>query len=190
LIKYYHFAHSPLSFSKFKKLSRRQREKTYQDLRKKDSLLVEVICFCLMPNHFHFLLKQVADQGISKFLADFQNSYARYFNAKNKRIGSVFQGPFRAVLIESEEQLIHLSRYIHLNPYSSAIVRSPSSLLNYSWSSFQEYLGWENGFCQKEAILSSFSSLEKYRKFVFNQADYQKQLEKIKHLIQEDRYFS
>ena len=135
-----------------------------------------------MPNHFHFLLKQTAEEGIAKFMSNFQNSYTRYFNTRHNRVGPLFQGPFRAVRVETDEQLLHLSRYIHLNPYSSFVVKNIKDLEEYQWSSFKEYLGKEKGFCQKEIVMSFFKNPQDYRKFVFDQADYQRELQKIKHL--------
>ena len=83
-----------------------------------------------MPNHFHLLLKQTIDNGISHFLSKFTNSYTKYFNTKYNRVGPVFQGVFKSVHIESDEQLMHLSRYIHLNPVVSAVVEK-QNLLSY-----------------------------------------------------------
>lgn len=155
-------------------------------LRQENDKLVELICFCLMPNHLHLLLSQKKDNGISKFMANLQNSYTRYFNTKHERIGPLMQGQFKAVLIEDDEQLLHVSRYIHLNPYSSFIVKDLTDLEKYPWSSLPEYLGIvSTSICNKQVILSYFKSVEDYKKFVFDQADYQRKLEKIKHLILE-----
>lgn len=140
--------------------------------------LVEIICYCLMPNHYHFLLKQVKDQGISKFISQLSNSYTKYFNTRYNRVGALFQGAFQAVLIESEEQLIHVSRYIHLNPAVSLIVKNPG---DYNWSSFNEFKTGMGSFCFKEPVLSLFPSREAYDKFVLDQADYGRTLEILKH---------
>lgn len=91
-----------------------------------------------MPNHFHLLLQQIRDGGITEFISKLTNSYTRYFNIRNKRIGPLFQGEFKAVHVETDEQLIHLSRYIHLNPIVSYITKK---LESYQWFSYLEYLG-------------------------------------------------
>ena len=148
--------------------------------------LVKILSYVLMPNHFHFLLEQTTDNGISKFMSDFQNSYTRYFNTRQERKGPLFLGQFKAVRIETEEQLYYVSRYIHLNPYSSYLAKTPKNLEQYPWSSLPEYLGTANDdICDKSMVLAGFRGKKDYHNFVFNNADYQRSLEEIKHLITE-----
>lgn len=144
--------------------------------------IVEINCYCLMPNHFHFILKQVKGGGISEFLSKLQNSYTKFFNTKYNRVGALFQGQFKAVLIESDEQLLHLSRYIHLNPYGAFIIKN---LADYEWSSFNEYINTSavKKLCSKDIILGFFKSDDEYKKFVLNQANYAQKLELIKHQL-------
>lgn len=185
ILEFYSF-NPKLRFSKFLLLSQEERNNFMDSLHKINDKLVDIICFCLMPNHFHLLLNQLKDNGISKFMANLQNSFTRYFNTKHERIGPLLQGQFKAVLIEDDNQLLHVSRYIHLNPYSSFIVKDLASLEKYPWSSLSEYLGIASTqICEKLVILSHFKNAEDYKKFVFDQADYQRKLEKIKHLILE-----
>lgn len=187
LLRYYQNQKPPLRYSYFIMLSRGKREVILKNFAKGKLFLAEILAYCLMPNHFHFILKQLKDDGISKFMSNFTNSYTRYFNTKNKRNGPLFQGKFKAVRIESDEQLLHLSRYIHLNPYSSYVVKTLGELKNYQFSSLPEYLGDSSkGFCNKEIILDEFGGLESYQKFVFDRADYQRRLEEIKHLALEN----
>lgn len=143
--------------------------------------LVSIIGFCLMPNHFHLLLRQETDGAISKYLSNFQNSYTRYFNISNERDGSLFMDQFKAVRIESEAQLVHVSRYIHLNPHTAFLTKTEKELELYPWSSFREYL---NGgvIVESEIVLGLFAGRESYRKFVFDNADYQRKLKMIEHL--------
>lgn len=183
VLRFYSFKSPRIKFSKLLFLSQENQIKFWGDLQKDNNKLVEIICYCFMPNHFHFLLKQEIDNGISRFMSNFQNSYTRYFNTKHEGIGPLLQGQFKAVRVEDENQLLHLSRYIHLNPYSSFVVKEIKDLINYPWSSFPEYLGKaEVDICSKDIILSNFKSIEAYRKFVFDQADYQRKLDIIKHL--------
>lgn len=147
--------------------------------------IINVISYCLMSNHFHFLLKQTRDGGITEFISKLSNSYTKYYNTKYHRVGPLLQGEFKAVLVESDEQLIHLSRYIHLNPVVSLLVKE---LNQYRWSSYHEYVGNKNGICSKEDILGFFKSAKEYQKFALDQIDYGKQLEKIKHQLIDEEY--
>jgi len=77
--------------------------------------LVNFICYCLNPNHFHLILEQVSERGIEKFMHRLGVGYSKYFNQKYKRVGSLFQGTFKAIHVSSNEYLLHLSAYINLN---------------------------------------------------------------------------
>lgn len=181
-LDFYRFESPPVRLSYFLSRGVEKRKELMTSLQENSKKLVEIICFCLMPNHFHFLLKQISDEGISKFVGLVQNSYTRYFNTRHKRQGHIFQGQFKAIRIETDEQLLHLARYIHLNPHTSFVVKTLKDLEKYPWSSFVEFLGEKEGFCVKNIILSQFAERNDYRKFVFSNADYQRTLEKIKHL--------
>jgi len=148
--------------------------------------IVEIISYCLMPNHFHLLLKQLKEGGISEFIRKLSDSYTKYFNIKHDRVGALFQGPFKAVLMEGDEQLIHVSRYVHLNPIASFLVKN---LGDYEWSSFKEYTEkGDSNICNKNEILNFFKSQDEYKKFVLDQISYAQSLELIKHQIIEDKF--
>lgn len=150
----------------------------------KDKKVVEIFCYCLMPNHFHLLIRQLENDGISKLMSKFLNSYTKYFNTKYDRVGALMQGQFKAVLVESDEQFIHLSRYIHLNPVVSYIVKN---LKDYPWSSYKEYIQDYEGFCDKKEVLNFFKTPAAYEQFVLDQTAYGMELELIKHkLIDQD----
>jgi len=186
LIDFYRYNHPPLRFSHYNRLPKNEKEKFIKNLKENGKPVVEILAFCLMPNHFHFLLRQIREKGVQSFMRNFQDSFARYFNTKYHRVGLLFQGMFKAVRIETDEQLIHVSRYIHLNPVSSYIVEI-GDLENYPWSSFPEYLGKHpQGFTNPTPLLDFFKSRTAYKEFVFNQADYQRRLQKIKHLALEE----
>ena len=143
--------------------------------------IVDIISYCLMPNHFHFLLRQTRKIGITEFVSKLSNSFTKYLNIKNNRIGPLLQGDFKAVHVETNEQLIHLSRYIHLNPLVGYVTKD---LDNYRWSSYLEYINPSNtGICDKKIILDQFKSKEDYKQFVLDQEDYGKKLEIIKHQL-------
>lgn len=186
LLKYYQNIHPPLRYSYFLALSVDARNTMFQRLRTKSDFLVDILGFCLMPNHFHVLLKQKQERGTSLFLSNLTNSYTRYFNTKQKRTGPVFQGKFKAVRIEDADQLLHVIRYIHLNPYTSYVVKTIFELKSYSYSSLQEYMKPVNlQLIQTDYVLSNFKSFKSFMKFTFDQAEYQKKLETIKHLMLE-----
>lgn len=167
-IDYYRINDPPIRFS-FKS------RQTFKN-KTMSSPLVEIICFCLMPNHFHMLLKQVEHHGITTFLSKLSNSYAKYFNTKFERVGPLFQGSFKAVRIEDDEQLLHISRYIHLNPLIDYLTRD---IRAYPYSSYPEYLGLRKGFCKKEVILDNFKTPSEYEKFVLDQEDYGRSIKLI-----------
>ena len=114
--------------------------------------LVDVGAYCLMPNHFHLLLKQIADNGISTFMQKVGTSYAMYYNVKHKHIGNVFIKPFRAKHIDRDDYFQKAVQYVHLNPaelfepgWKKGEVKNLSRLHNklreYRYSSLADYLG-------------------------------------------------
>ena len=179
--QYYNNEKPPTKFSNYRNLYRIN-PKILLKFDKPKKPIVEIIAFCLMPTHFHFLIKQLNDNGISEFLRKIANSYARCFNTKYKRRGPLYEGRFKAIRIESENQLLHVNRYIHLNPYSSRLLKDLNQLFTYTYSSLPEYLNFNStNICSKDIIFSHFKDLEDYKKFIMDQADYQQSLEEIKH---------
>jgi len=141
--------------------------------------IVSVVCFCLMPNHFHLLLKQRKPKGIPLFLQKIGTGYAMYFNQKNKRSGSLFQGTYKSVHIDDNQYLTHLSRYIHLNP---AELREPNwkgrgvkkhseiekFIKNYPWSSYADYIGHPtfHDIVDKELFSELYKIPGEYERFI------------------------
>lgn len=184
LIKFYRHKEIPIRYSQILLQPEELRSKILEGVFKSDRL-IDVLSYSLMPNHFHLLVKQLEDNGISKFVSNFTNSYTKYFNTKSKRAGPIFEGVFKAVHVETDEQLIHLTRYIHLNPVASSIIPE-NRLNNYLWSSYLEYLSLSNdGIAEKRMVLDLFKSAASYREFVEDQIDYAKELDSIKHLVME-----
>lgn len=121
---------------------------------------IQLIAYCLMPNHFHFLVKQLTERAIIKFMRCLSNSYVRYFNEYHERTGPLFQGRYRAVLIETEPHLLHLTRYIHINPNDLGPNRS--DLQEYSYSSYADYLGKrKTRWVHPEKILAFFKTAQR-----------------------------
>lgn len=142
-------------------------------------ILIKIICFCLMPNHFHLILRQVRENGISKFMQKLGTGYTMYFNQKYKRTGTLFGGRFKSVFIETDEQLLHLSRYIHINPLTliqphweetgiSNWTSANKFLEDYKWSSYLDYIGKHNfpSLVNRKPILEHFNNENAYMKFV------------------------
>lgn len=185
-IKFYLHDDLPFRFSHFNRLPIEQRDQIINKIEDSPKI-VEILSFCLMPNHVHFLLRSLTENGIIKFMSNFQNSYAKYFNLKTDRNGTLFQPMFKAVRIETEEQLLHTSRYIHLNPVTAYIVKSIDDLEDYPWSSYPIYCNANSSpnFIIKEPVLSFFKNISDFKKFNADQVDYQRELDAIKHLILE-----
>ncbi|MCL5439098.1 MAG: transposase [Patescibacteria group bacterium] len=142
---------------------------------------IEVISYCLMPNHFHLLLLQKTKNAISRLMQQLTGAHTAYFNKKYDRVGGLVQGKFKAVLVDTDTLLLHINRYIHLNPLVSSLVQD---LNNYKWSSYKDYLGESTPItCSKNIILKQFSSLDKYLQFIKDQEDYSKELKKIENLV-------
>ena len=114
LLEYYKIESPPLKFSAFEDI--KDKENFYQNHFIAKDNLVEMIAYCLMPTHIHLILKQLKKGGISVFMSNILNSYTRYFNIKTKRRGPLWESRFKNVEVASDEQLVHLTRYVHLNP--------------------------------------------------------------------------
>ncbi len=183
-MQFYRVAKPPTKLSRFLRLEKEEQAKILKYLDEEEKQ-VEIICFCLMPNHFHFLLKQKKENGISKFMGNFQNSYTRYYNTKHEADGSIFLTQFKAVRIVTDEQLMHVSRYIHLNPHTGYVVKSIEELNNYPWSSYKNYITNNNSFIESDLVMGLFKNREDYKQFVHDQADYQRELKRIEHLMME-----
>lgn len=176
LVRFYQRLHH----YRFSKLTVDQRREVIE--KRQGDPLVEILCWCLMPNHFHLLLKQLSDGGISNFMRILSDGYSRYFNLVHQRIGPLFQGKFKSVRIEDDAQLLHITRYIHLNPVTGYLAKKAK---DYHWSSYHEYTGGITEICQKDLILKQFQTQASYQQFVEDFADYEKKLDTIKHLTHE-----
>ena len=128
--------------------------------------LVNFVAYCLNPNHFHFILEQVAENGISKFMQRLGGGYTNYFNEKEKRSGALFQGVFKSIHINSNEYLLYVSAYVNLNDRAHKLGSETPKLVK-SKSSWSEYVGTEkqDNFCEKRIILSQFKDKKRYEKF-------------------------
>lgn len=129
---------------------------------------IELTAFILMPNHFHLLIKAIEDNGISQYMQRIQNAYTKYFNIKNKISGHLFQGPFRAIHIENNDQLLYLSAYIHKNCSELPDWRGKEA--DYEWSSLKDYVKinrWPN-LIKTDLISDQFSDQDEYWSWIKN----------------------
>ncbi len=120
--------------------------------------LVDFIAYCINRNHFHFIITPLTESGIEKFMHKLCMGHSKYFNAKYRRSGALFQGKFKAVHIDTDEYLLHLSAYVNLN---NRVHRQKGE----NRSSWTEYIGNISGFCKKGIVLGRFKDKSEYAKF-------------------------
>ncbi len=142
---------------------------------------VKVISYCIMPDHYHFLLKILKSETFSKLINTIEDSYTRYFNIKFHRKGPLWQNSFKSVEIRSNEQLLHVSRYIHLNPTTNQLVDRPEDWI---FSSYKDFITDET-ILKKYMKEISIDNIDDYKIFVKNNIKYQRDLKYIKKLILE-----
>ena len=131
-----------------------------------DDRYVELLSFCLMPNHFHLIVREVQENGIARYMQRVLNGYTKYYNAKYEVSGHLFQGPYKAVHIEDNDQLLYLSTYIHRNPRELSQWKNKER--KYEWSSYQDYTDknrWDELLSTK-LILEQFETKNNYGEFV------------------------
>lgn len=144
---------------------------------------IQIIAYCIMPTHFHLVVKQLVKNGISEFMRKSLNSYARYFNTKYKRQGTLWMSRFKNVLLETDEQMLHLTRYLHLNPTTAGLVKRVG---DWPYSSYQEYVDPKNvGWPITKFDEFINMTPVKYRKFTEDHVDYQRDLALIKNQVLE-----
>ena len=176
ILKYKNFSYS---FSKFKELKSEQQLLIKDQLKKQNNVLVDIVAYCIMPTHIHLILKQNKDDGITKYMGKLLNSYSKYFNTNHKRIGPLWAGRFKNVRVQDDDHLLHLTRYIHLNPCSANLVNKPEY---WNYSSYNEYINKVNNkICSYKNIISIKPN--RYKSFVEDRKDYQVKLSQIKHFL-------
>ncbi len=125
---------------------------------------VGVIAYCLMPNHYHFLLRQDGQASAGKTVQFIFNGYSKAFNEMFERTGTLFEGPFKAALVNEEEYLLHLCRYIHRNPLDAQLV---DKIESWEYSNYREWIGLrEDALVDRLFIRERFPSAGQYTRFV------------------------
>jgi len=125
---------------------------------------ITVIAYCLMPNHYHFVLRQDSEHPVSQFVQSLFNSYTKAFNKVYARSGTLFEGPFRAVPIDDETYLLHACRYVHRNPLEAGLV---TDVADWPYTNYLEWIGQRNGaLVDREFVQSYFATPAAYARFV------------------------
>jgi len=142
-------------------------------LRRAKSFLADcplsVIAYCLMPNHYHFLLRPEIDDALSPFIQRLFNSYTQAFNKQQERSGTLFQGRAKTILVDTDEYIIHLCRYIHLNPVEAGLVTHPGE---WPYSNYLEWVERRGGTLVDRAFVRQyFPTAADYEAFVMSEVD-------------------
>jgi putative transposase len=146
----------------------------------KENTYCKVLSYCIMPDHYHFLIKILKSDILSKLIGDLENSYTRYFNKKFDRRGPLWQNSFKVVKVRFDDQLLRVSRYIHLNPVVKCLVDKPE---NWIYSSYKDFITNKRILKNIEEI--NIKNMTDYKNYVKNNINYLKELKKIKKLILE-----
>lgn len=142
--------------------------------------IFSLLAYCIMPDHYHLLVKTQSEYSFSKYMSNVESSYSHYYNIFNNRKGPLWQSRFRASIIEDNETLLHVHRYIHLNPTTAGLVDKPE---DWPWSSYGYFITNPKAFStHKEVSISSASS---YKKFVEDQINYQRTIKGIRRKLLE-----
>lgn len=181
-LRFYQFRDPPCKLSTFLKLKGTEKygfDKNFKQFLDNEKI-INIIAFCLMPTHIHLILQQLEEKGISVFMKNILDSYSRFFNTLHRRKGPLWESRFKHIVVDKDEQLIHLTRYIHSNPTTAGLVKKPEG---WQYSSYKEYIGKTepNGLINYEGLLDI--TPKSYQKFVNDRIDYQKKLAVIKNLI-------
>jgi len=158
---------------KYNDVGRRKIEKE----RKPRKMLVDILAFCLIQNHYHLLLTPRVQNGVALFIKKLNGGYAKYFNAKYERSGALFQGKYKRIIVKNEAHFIHLPYYIHLNPLDlvapewrerkiNNLAKAMKFLNSYRWSSYLDYTGEKNfpSVTQRDFLLEFFGGHEQYKR--------------------------
>lgn len=186
LLYYYRSTKANIAFSIYQDIAPDIQKKIQRDIAVKKDFRVTIFAYCIMPTHFHLLLRQNTPYGTSEFLSLVLNSFTKSYNARHDRIGSLFLRRFPARSPRNSEIFLHVSRYIHLNPFAAGLVADLDGLVDYPWSSFGDYVNEPDDdevymtrkfgvggvpFCDTKKILDLFGGDRKaYKNFVHDNA--------------------
>lgn len=147
----------------FKKFNPKVEPWEFKKIKSEDKL-VELNCYCLNDNHYHFIMKQLRDRGVEIFMHKLGTSYTMYFNKKYDRSGSLLQGRFKSAYIDSNDRLLYLSAYVNKNHSIHGYKEGD----NWQYSSLNEYLNKNKTFClcNKSPIIDQFRDIKEYQNYI------------------------
>ena len=138
---------------------------------------LSIIAYCLMPNHYHFLLRPETNNAVPHFIQRLFNSYVQAFNRQQNRSGTLFEGRVKSVWVDSEAYVMHLCRYIHLNPVTTRLVKQPK---DWPYSNYLDWIGERDGTLKDEAFIQEhFPMPGEYERFVAEYQEEQKTAEAL-----------
>jgi len=149
-------------------------------MEKRNNGIFSLLAYCVMPDHYHLLLRMISDYSLAKFMNNIEGSYSHYYNLLNMRKGPLWQSRFRASIIEDNETLLHVHRYIHLNPTTAGLVDKP---IKWPWSSYRYFIKDRQALSIHKEI--SITSVAIYKQFVNNQINYQRTIKGIRRKLLE-----
>lgn len=178
ILEYYNNVSVKTSFSDY--LNKKGNYQYNNLLFPKENPVVKFFSYCQMPDHYHLLLKIISG-NLSNYIGRVENSYTRFFNLRFKRKGPLWQSQFKAVKIKSNEQLLHVLRYINLNPTTNGLVDCPE---DWKFSSYKDLIT-DKKILKEYLKEISIDNIKKFKQFVEDQKDYQQKLKSIKKLVLE-----
>lgn len=164
----YRYFESLLARHLYSEPSNDKASKAYRDY----SADVQLNAYCLMGNHFHLLLHQSTEIGVRALMTSVLTAYTMYFNCRHGRRGPLFESTFKAVIILEDSQLMHISRYIHLNH---------SNYRTWPHSSYKDYINSCRKWVNPKPIIELFGNRDRYIEFVADYEDMQRERDEIKH---------
>jgi len=179
MMQFFAIDKTPISFSNLMRSSNSAIQQKIKWWLEQNPSKISLIAYCLMPTHIHLAVYQKEAGALSKFMKKLLSSYTHYFNLKHHRKGPLWESRFKHVQCESDEQLLHLTRYIHLNPVTAYLIEKPE---DWHASSYMEYVHPENkGFCQFETLIGVSGA--NYKSFIENRIEDQRTLACLKKIV-------
>ena len=144
---------------------------------------ISIVAYCLLPNHYHFLLKPERDDNLHLFMKSLFGSYSQAINKQQDRQGPLFQGRFRSIWVDEEGYLVHLARYIHLNPFTAGLADTPQA---WPYSNYLDVIGQRAGILKDTTLVPEhFQSGNAYRQFIKDYMDHGQAIEGLERYLLE-----